>query len=378
NLSVEILESDKEKLKRHPAFTDDGIAFEQRLNVIGRWPGSHARAPSSSAGGSLILNGHVDVVSPGDESLWVFSPWSGQIQDGKLYGRGACDMKAGLACAIFAIQVLQALGFQPQHEIILESVIGEETGGIGTLTTLIEGIRADAAIIMEPTQLKLCPVQAGALTFRLKVEGKAIHACMKNKGVSAIEVFCTLLQALKNFDKTRHRQYHNSLYPDPMNVAPISIGTIRGGTWHSTVPEQVEVEGRFGIFPGESADQARRAFANFLQETAKDHPWLQQHPPRLQWFEGCFESGETPPDAPILKTLATCHEAVTGVAPRREGVTYGADLRLFTRYAGIPAVLYGPGDVALAHSANEFILLEDITRCTRILALTLYQWCGGQ
>ena len=181
-LEVEVISSNFEELKDHPAFGDDGFSASERINVVGRWAGTQA-----GIGKSLILNGHVDVVPVGDLSLWDDSPWSGAIHDGKLYGRGSCDMKSGLCAGIFAIDILRRLGYQPSRDVLFESVIGEESGGVGTLTTIIKGYTADGVILLEPTRLEISPVQSGALTFRLIVPGRSIHAAMKPYGVSAIE-----------------------------------------------------------------------------------------------------------------------------------------------------------------------------------------------
>jgi acetylornithine deacetylase len=377
-LRVDIVPSRLEELAGHPAFCDDGVSFAGRANVVGRWVGaaSEDQAGDGSAR-SLIVNGHVDVVPPGDEASWADPPWSGAVKDGKLYGRGSCDMKAGLASAIFALEALRAIGYGPRGEVLVESVIGEETGGIGTLTTLVKGYRADAAIIMEPTQLRPCPVQAGALTFRLRVPGRSVHACMRTVGVSAIETFCRILGTLDQLERDRQRSYHNPLYEHSTLVAPISCGTIRGGDWHSTVPSEVIVEGRYGVLPGESVEAARRVLADALREAAAKDSWMRDHPPVLEWLEGQFESGQTDRQEPIVGTLVGSHRIVTGEEPRLEGVTYGSDLRLFTNHANIPAVLYGPGNVANAHTVDEFVDLRDVVTSTKVLALTIYQWCGA-
>lgn len=378
-LSVELVRATPEEIRDHPAFCDDGYPIASRLNVVGRWSGARkGRSPQTGAAGSLILNGHVDVVPPGKEELWEDSPWSGTIKDGRLYGRGSGDMKSGLSAALFAMQALQQLAFEPEHDILFESVIGEETGGLGTLTTIVKGYAADAAIVLEPTSLALCPVQAGALNFRLTVPGRATHACMKNAGVSAIEKFYPLLQALNELDRRRHASYRNPLYEDPNNVAPLSVGTVAGGAWHSTVPEELVAEGRYGVFPGESLAAAKKAFAETLREAAQHDPWLRDHPPTLEWVEGQFEPGETPVTEPLVRTLASAHQQVTGAGPKFRGVTYGSDLRLFTNHARIPAVLYGPGNIVHAHAANEFVSLEEVVTITKILALTISQWCGGR
>jgi acetylornithine deacetylase len=376
-LAVDVVSSEFDELKDHPAFCDDGVPFRERLNVIGRWRGS-GHSPKSTESRSLILNGHMDVVPTSSESLWSESPWSGAIRDGQLYGRGSCDMKAGVTANIFAVQTLQAMGFRPASDVLVESVIGEESGGVGTLTTIVKGFKADAAIITEPTQLRLCPVQSGALTFRVKVSGRAMHACMKPYGVSAIEKFYLVLQSVQDLERRRHVEYKNPLYEDPNNVAPVNFGTIRAGEWPSTVPDELVVEGRFGVLPGESTDTARQAMAAALTSAASADPWLKEHPPELEWFEGQFESGQTPPDSPIVRTIAESHANMFGSAPVVQAVTYGSDLRLFTNHGSTPAVLYGPGNIFDAHTVNEHVDLEEVMAATKVLAYIVTQWCGGE
>jgi acetylornithine deacetylase len=370
-LEVTMLESRFDDLRTHPAFSDDGLPADGRLNVVARWPGASSRPGSRS----LILNGHLDVVPTGGRSLWIDDPFSGIVRDGRLFGRGSCDMKGGVAAAVFAVEALRRLGRHPGGDVLLQTVSGEESGGVGTLTTIVKGFRADAAIILEPTRLRLCPIQSGALTFRLRVQGRAIHACMKRSGVSAIEKACYLMARLDELDADRHRARPNPYYPDPMNIAPISVGTLSGGDWHSTVPHEAVIEGRYGIFVGESVADAKHSFAAAVREAAAADSWLREHPPGLEWFEGQFESGQTPVDAPILRELSACHEAMAGESPALEGVPYGSDLRLFTNHARIPAVLYGPGDVANAHSVDEFVELEQVVTATKVLALTVAMWC---
>ena len=375
NLQVEILRSNRDELEDHPAFCDDGVSFADRINVIGRWCGMSEGVNGNAR--SLILNGHVDVVPVGNLDLWDDPPWSGKIEDGKLYGRGSCDMKSGIAAAIFAVKALQSIGFTPQKDVLIESVIGEESGGVGTLTSIVKGYRADAAIIMEPTRLMICPVQSGALTFRIKVPGQAAHASMKRSGVSAIEKFYPILDAVNELEQRRHQSFHHPLYEDPMGVAPIAFGTVKGGDWHSTVPNEVIVEGRYGVLPGESNEAAREILVETLERVAAGDPWLKNNPPVLEWFEGQFESGETDVLEPIIPLLSNSHREIVGSEPQLHGVPYGSDLRLFTNHGKIPAVLYGPGDVAHAHTVNEFIPLDEVLTCAKVLALTIHRTCGG-
>lgn len=371
-LEVEIVPSHFDDLRHHPAFGDDGFSPDKRINIVGRWRGTQ-----TGDGHSIILNGHVDVVPVGDLTLWDDSPWSGAIRDGRMYGRGSCDMKAGLCAGIFAVDILQRLGYRPARDVLIESVIGEESGGIGTLTTIVKGYTADAVILLEPTRLEICPVQSGALTFRLTVPGRSIHAAMKPYGVSAIEKFTLFLNAINLLEAERHRKFNHPLYEDPNNIAPINIGTVHGGEWHSTVPEEVVAEGRMGVLPGESNQAARNAFEAAIQYVTSADPWLKEHPPKLEWFEGQFESGETALDHPLIQKLCAVHHQVTGSTPVLRGVTYGSDMRLFTNHAKIAATHYGPGDVSMAHAVNEFVPLDEVKTATKVVAQMLTQWCGG-
>ena len=383
-LDVQVLQSSFAELESHPAFSDDGISFEERLNIVGTWPGSGSTDSSKEQqsknlpGRSLILNGHMDVVPIGDPALWKYPPWSGVVEDGKLYGRGACDMKAGLAAAVYAVEALRNLRFEPRGKVIIESVIGEESGGVGTLTTLTRGVLADAAILMEPTRLRSCPVHAGALSFRICIQGRAIHASMKRFGVSAVDKFQPIFAAIEGLDRHRHLQYDNRIFEFKDNIAPISIGTVTAGDWLSTVPETLIAEGRFGVFPGESVADAKTALSECIAQIAAADSWLRQHPPTLQWIEGQFEPGQTSLAEPIVEALSAAHSQVNGGPPTVQGVPYGSDLRLFTEHGKIPAVLYGPGDVAYAHTVEEHVELEEVFLCAKALALLIVDWCGGE
>jgi acetylornithine deacetylase len=359
-----------DKLKDHPGFSDDGFSPDSRVNVMGQWH-------NDGGGRSLILNGHVDVVPTGPENLWNKSPWSGSVKNGRIYGRGSCDMKAGLGAGIFAVQVLQSIGFKPDGNIMIQSVVGEESGGCGTLTNIVKGYSADAAVILEPTSLKICPIQSGALTFRLTIPGRATHAAMRWDGVSAIEKFNLIHQSIIKFEKERHDSFNVTYFESRDRVAPINIGTIKGGEWHSTVPESVVAEGRFGVFPSETTRNARDAFEDHISEISNNDPWLKDNPPVVEWFEGQFEPGQTDPEHPVIDKLMASHLTATGYAPIIEGVTYGSDLRLFTNHAHIPAVLFGPGDVRLAHAANEFVEIKEVLTSVKVVANMIVNWCGG-
>ena len=361
NLEVESWSPTRQDVENHPAFCDDGLPLGARPVVVARWRGTE---PGKAR--SLILNGHMDVVPTGDDRAWTGGPWSGDVRDDKLWGRGSCDMKGGLAAGIAAVAALQKAGIQPRGDVLIESVIGEESGGVGTLAAIVKGYRADAALILEPTCLDLCPTGAGALSFRIHVHGRAAHGAMRTEGVSAVAKFYSILKAIEELEHRRQA----------VHAAPISVGKVMGGDWPSTVPETLIAEGRFGVLPREEVDAARRLFEAAIQEEAAKDDWMASHLPDVEWFEGQFEPGETPADSPILKTLSDSHQDVCARAINVHGVPYGSDLRLFTNHAGMPAVLYGPGDVRVAHSLNEFVPLDEVRRAAKVVARTIADWCA--
>ena len=342
----------------HRAFCDDGLPVE-RKNLVARWGPDDKQS-------ALILNGHIDVVPPGERDQWDADPFDARIHQDMLHGRGSCDMKGGLAASCIAVRAAMKLGMDPTRSILIQSVVGEETGGLGTLAAIERGYRADAAVIAEPTSLEMCPVQAGALSFRLHVPGKAAHGAMRTWGVSAIDKFLPVFRKLEAFENERNDGFHHPFYDDSQLVAPLSVGKVNAGNWPSTVPEELIAEGRFGVFPGEDCNAARQAFEAVVRSCAEGDEWLSDHPINVEWFEGQFEPGETATDAAILKELEASHRGLLGSRPKTHGVSYGSDLRLFTRYAEMPAVLYGPGDVAVAHTTNEWLPLDELVQAAEV------------
>jgi acetylornithine deacetylase len=369
-LKVDLWIPDRDEVAGHPAFCDDGLPIE-RANVVAQWgEGDPRRA-------ALILNGHMDVVPVGERARWKDDPFSGHIHDGVLYGRGSCDMKSALAAASIAVLAARELDVTPERPVLLQSVIGEETGGLGTLAAILRGYRADAAVIMEPTSLEMCPVASGALSFRLRIPGRSTHGATPDAGVSAIEKFLPIWHGLRDFEARRHTAFRHPAFGGGRLAAPISIGKLQAGDWPSTIPGNATVEGRYGVFPGEDLSEARKQFEDVIHRISVDDEWLGVHPVQLEWFEGQFEPGETAPDAPILKVLSECHQAVTEQAICSHGVPYGNDLRLFTRYANVPAALYGPGNVLRAHAADECIALEEIVTAAEVLTLLICRAVQG-
>ncbi|MCU1691499.1 MAG: peptidase, partial [Frankiales bacterium] len=246
-MDVDLWSVDLPATLRHPDFPGLEAPRTEAWGLVGAWGGDD--------GPTVVLNGHIDVVPPGDRG-WTTAPWSGEVRGGAVLGRGACDMKAGLACQVAAVQALRAAGVQLRGRVLLESVVGEEDGGLGTFATLQRGYRGDLAVICEPTSGDLVPACAGALTFRLTVPGRSVHASARLEGVDAIDKYLLVHAALRRLEAARNRDAHPLMarYALPY---PLSVGTVRAGDWASSVPDLLVAEGRLGVALGEEPAHAR-------------------------------------------------------------------------------------------------------------------------
>jgi acetylornithine deacetylase len=220
-LEVDLWDMDFDALRSHPSFSMP-IDREEGLGVVGSMG-------AGIDGCNLILNGHIDTVAPGDEANWNHPPLRGTIYGGRVYGRGVADMKGGLCCAIFAAKAIEDAGVKLKGRLLIQSVIGEEDGGVGALATVLRGHTADAAVIMEPTELKIGPAHSGALAFSVRVPGKSAHACVREEGVSAIEKFIPLFNGLRALESQRNEPIDDPLYAMYKIPYPINIGTVQGG-----------------------------------------------------------------------------------------------------------------------------------------------------
>ncbi|MET0663662.1 MAG: ArgE/DapE family deacylase [Ilumatobacteraceae bacterium] len=367
-LEVDHWQIDLDSLTRHPDFPGMEVARREAWGLVGRLPGS-------GDGATLMLNGHIDVVPTGDPDAWQDSPYSGHIRDGRLHGRGACDMKAGLVAAHIAVQAIRRSGITLRGDVVIASVQGEEDGGFGTFATLQRGWSADACVIPEPTDLDVIPANSGALTFRLRVHGRATHAARRTDGVSAVDLFVPVTQALRELEERRHQDV------DPLMrrwtlAHPLSIGMVRAGDWASSVPDLLVAEGRLGVALGEPAEEARRQLENTIADVNSGDPWLREHPVEVEWWGGQFEAGRLPADSDLVDRVNTAYGLAGGGPIEVYGAPYGSDLRLLTGLGGVATVQFGPGDAKLAHGPFEFVPVDQIITTARTLAVLAIDICG--
>ena len=368
-LSVDVWEATPEEVAPYREHVGEQSGYENRPNVVGVRGGR-------GEGRSLLLNAHLDTVAGGDASAWSRDPFSGEVEGDLLYGRGSCDMKGGLVTHLTALDALLELGVELQGDVSVAATVGEENGGLGALSTVLRGYRADAALITEPTRLALAPAQGGSLVFRLTVPGRSAHAAVRDEGVSALEKFVPIFEELIRLEEERNATLRHPLYEHLRNKVPINVGLVRAGNWASTVPESLVAEGRVGLIPGEEIESFRETLAHRLAAVAERDPWLRENPPRLEWSGGQFAPAEVPPEAPICEAVKRAHESATGEEPAVEGVPYGADMRLFIRFGQMPCVMYGAGNVNVAHAPNEHISITELLTATRTVACLLAEWCG--
>jgi len=356
---VELVEPDPATVRDDPDWPGQEMPRDRLPIVLGRMGRPGRRR--------IVLVGHVDVVPVGDLATWSDDPWSAAIDGDRLYGRGACDMKGGVASILAAVRAIRDAGLEErlEGEILVASVPSEEDGGQGMLAAIRAGATGDMAVITEPTGLEVVIAHAGAITFRLSVPGRAAHASVRREGVSALDKLQVLVRALEADETSR-----NSAETEPLMTAhglPYAtiIGTVRGGSWPSTVIDRIEVEGRYGVKLGQTWRDAERDLQRCID------PFLREHPATVELTGGRFSSSRVPADHPLPVGLATVAEDVLGRRPPMTGEPYGADMRLLIHHGDTPTVIFGPGDKRLAHSANEWVSITEVVDCARTLAAWL-------
>jgi acetylornithine deacetylase len=285
-------------------------------------------------------------------------------------------MKGGLAAALFAAKAIREAEIPLKGRLILESVIGEEDGGMGTLATILRGHRADGAIIMEPTNLSICPVQAGSLNFRITIPGRSAHGCIRQEGVSALEKLWLIHQELLALEAQRNHNVDDPLFRSYRVPFPLSVGTVSGGEWASTVPDRVVIEGRYGLGPGEDEGDAVRVFESAVRKGEESDLWLRENPATVEWWGGRFLPARTSLEDELVRVLQETTGEVLGSPAELEGVPFGSDLRLLVLEGGIPTVLFGPGDIRKAHAADEAVSVPELEKALKTLTIAAIRYCG--
>jgi len=323
----------------------------------------------SGGGRSLIINTHMDVVPP---SLGQERPWEAQVEDGVVSGRGACDCKGQIATLYLCLAALGDLGVELGGDVIGHLVIEEECGGNGTLAFVRGADRADAALVLEPTELKILPSVRGAVWFSTTCYGRAGHSGQAGRTVSALKEAIRAIAILEGYhERLLAASKGHPLYDAFDNPMPITFGTMEAGDWPAMAPNQATFKGVLGFLPSRTREQVMEEMAAALRAGGGD--WLPEH------FDMEFiyrhDCNEVPVDHPLVQTLETaCRDS--GREPQVAAMPASCDACFYTNLIDVPAVVVGAGSLGVAHSAREQVAIADIEAGAEVLARTLAAWCG--
>ena len=338
---------------------DWGFSVEVLNTNAGR-PNLVARLGPADAP-ALMFNGHLDVV--GVEGM-VHAPFGAEVRDGRIYGRGSADMKGGVAAMCAA--ALEAADAGSRRQILITAVVDEEYDSLGMRALIDAGIRAEAAIITEPTRLAICPAHRGFVWMDLSFKGRAAHGSRYDIGVDAITHAALVLAELEKLERTRESGPTHRL----LGRGSLHASTIRGGVGMSTYPEECVLAIERRTLPGESTEKALKEIDTACATVRERHPQLDV---RVTLTTAQLPS-DVPDDSPIVKRLRNALKR-EGESVRIEGLSAWTDAALLNE-AGIPTICFGPGDIALAHAAEEFVPIAEIETAKRVLTRVVSDWCA--
>jgi len=371
DLGLEVVDvpMDADALRAHPGAAPFDWDLRDKTNVVGTW---HPAEPRD--GRSLILNGHVDVVSPEPRDRWSRPPFMAVREGDWIYGRGAADMKCGLAAIVGAVRGLRALGLRPRAPIHLESVVEEECSGNGTLMCAMAGYAADAGIVAEPFGAAITVSQVGVLWFHVVVRGLAVHAAEERRGVNAIEKSYRIMEALRGLEAEM-----NLAPPPPYDVFPhpinLNVGAIRGGDWASTVPAECVTSYRIALYPGTRVRDLQDRIEAVVAEAAVEDPDILAYPPEVRYAGFTSEGYDIADDAPLVRTLASAFTRLTGGPPALVVTTGTTDAGVLGTWGNTPSVCFGPY-AEQAHGVDERVWFPSVVQTAQVVASFVRDWCG--
>lgn len=365
--------------------------FPGRPNVVGTRKGDEER--------SLILCGHIDTVPIGEEAVWTVDPFGGSIKDDRIYGRGAVDMKSGVAACMAALDAIHRAGIDLSGRVSMHSVVDEEAGGFGAMDAVAKGELAKAAIVAEPTWGDVQPCEGGLLWVRITIKGRQGHAGYRFNeiwpqahtpgrlvpGVNAIELANRFLGALRDYESIRCRTSYHPLVPPGLNT--ISPGVIRAGagvgpdglplimTNPAIIPDVAVIDLDFKFLPNERVEDVKEEFDAFVHHFCMQDRWLRDNPILIDWSLGglYFPPMDTPVDHPLVRSLVA-RKTELGRPVRVRGVEFVTDAGHYAG-AGVAPVIFGPGGDGF-HGYDEYVGIPSLLETTKVIAAAVIDWCG--
>ncbi|MGO9903588.1 MAG: ArgE/DapE family deacylase [Solirubrobacteraceae bacterium] len=359
---------DADALRADPHSSPFSWDVSGKRNVLATWDAA------GEGGRSLILNGHIDVVPPAAQALWTGSPFDPRRDGDWLFGRGAGDMKAGLAAIAGAIRGLQRLDLAPLAPIHLQSVVEEECTGNGALQCLLSGPSADACVITEPHCDHITVAQVGVLWVHVEIRGQPAHAASADAlGFNAIDAAASVTRALRKLEAEMNEAppppYDHFAHPINLNV-----GMIRGGDWTSTVAAECSISYRLASYPHDRPEDLRHRVERAIAAAAAADPFLAENPPQLRYDGFTCEGFSLAPHEPVALALSGAYARLVGAPAPLLATTATTDARHFVR-RGIPAVCFGPRAEEV-HGIDERVSIASMVQTAKVLAAFIRDWCG--
>jgi len=345
--------------------------FDERPNL-------YAVLKGAGGGRSMLMSGHIDVVQRG--SKWTEEPFGGELKENRIYGRGAVDMKGGIAAMTAALKAILKSGFRLKGDAMIGTVVDEEAGGMGTLALVAKGYRADGCLITEPTHLNIAPLCRGILWGKLVIEGRAGHIELKQGdfrtggAVDAIDKAYLYLEQFRRLNKEWAVTKEHKYLPIPCQI---HIAQFEAGEYPTTFANRAELTFNAQYLPCEKDENGlgshvKRELEKFIHRVAQTDPWLREHPPVIEWLVDA-DCGETLDSETFFQTV---RDSAMDVNPDSavEGICCHTDMGWFCN-VGMPTLNIGPGDARLAHQADEYVETWELLTCTKMIASILMDWC---
>lgn len=367
------LPDDVPELLSHEAYLP-GRDYRDRPIVVGRKQGS-------GGGKSLLFSGHMDTV-PLTDDRWTVEPFSGAIVEGKQYGLGIFDMKAGMAASFIALKALGELGIRLKGDVCIETVVDEEYGGAnGTLSSRLRGHRADAAIIPEPSNMVICPATQGGIMLRITFEGRGGRTFSGEEMVNPVFAAARFIEIFRQFDhdhgcKTSLDPWFQEGPPLTSYLQGIRAGDVTVPLFDRT-PTQCAIDVWIQCYPGTNEEELYREFTEFCLARTEEDDMLRGWSPRIEKLIRFLPGTSLQPEHPLIETAA---QIMRSAAPEQldiKGAPFACDAFIFEQYSDIPVIVWGPKG-GNAHAADEFIEVEDYLRLIQLYALMMIEWCGAE
>ena len=368
DLKVDVFDVDISSISKLPGYSPTDWSYEKKPQVVGVLKSDYGN------GHSLVLNGHIDVVPAGTLSYWSYDPWAGTINGDRLYGRGAGDMKGGIAAMIYATKAIQKSGMKLLGNIILQVVTEEECTGNGALSCIARGYKGEGCLCPEPSEQKVGLGTIGILWLKTTVRGMPGHPFMGHLTINPIEKAYYLIQSLKKLEN----KWNKTIHPEFKSIQhPINFvtGTLESGQWTSMTPDNCIFTTRIGFYPGIEPEEAKKMIIKHLQKFINADPWLKQNPPEFKWFGFNCKGYTMNSNNEFIKTIASAHKKVTGKETNFDYSAGTSDVRFWPLYYNLPSCCYGPNGGNF-HGHDEYVNLSSVLETTKVIAEFIMKWCG--